>query len=110
MVCVGGFAGGALRYVFSATLNPRWPIPAGTLLANTLASFGIGLAYSAALGANSWALVGVGFCGGLSTFSATCYEMVNLWGDDRGALGRGSKYLVATVVACGIAFAVGQRL
>jgi CrcB protein len=53
-------------------------------------------------------IIGVGFCGGLTTFSTYSYESLDLL--RRKKRGRASVYAVATVVAGLLAAAVGLTL
>ena len=93
--------GGALGAVARWGLARWWVGPAGTLCANALACLLLGwlVARLAALPpaeAEAWRLlVGVGFCGGLSTFSTLALELV-LYGQ-RGQLGVGLGYVAASL-------------
>ncbi len=68
-IMIGGFLGSALRELFFQYFPDR----AGTLIVNVLGSFIIGyLMYATELGFFSEReryFVGIGFCGGLTTFS-----------------------------------------
>lgn len=79
----GGFLGSCARYLVSLGMKYICPnLPAGTLLANVLASFVIGFATSATFGqtlsAHMRLFLTVGICGGLSTFSTFSNETVQL--------------------------------
>lgn len=81
----GGAALGALlRWQLGARLNSLWPdIPLGTLSANVLGGYLVGLAiafFAQAPGlAPEWRLAVItGFCGGLTTFSTFSAEVVTL--------------------------------
>jgi len=79
-VFLGGGLGSAARYGLSKWLNnPEVTIPYGTLVANVLGSFLIGiiLGYSLKsdlLSQQTTLLLATGFCGGFTTFSTFAYE------------------------------------
>lgn len=80
LVGVGGAAGSLLRYVFSLVLQ-RWAVtvPYGTLVANLVGCFIIGLITESAargglLSPGTRLLLATGFCGGLTTMSSFVYE------------------------------------
>lgn len=83
-VSIGASAGALLRWWLGAQLNALFPsIPPGTLLANLLGGYVVGIAiavfaaYSAL--APEWRLAVItGFCGGLTTFSTFSAELVSL--------------------------------
>jgi CrcB protein len=83
-VCVGASLGALLRWALGAQFNSLWPeLPPGTLLANLLGAYIIGLAIGFFLGAPGVApewrlLIITGFCGGLTTFSTFSGEVVLL--------------------------------
>jgi fluoride exporter len=83
-VAVGGVLGCLLRWVLAMLLNRYFPaIPPGTLAANLIGCYIIGMALAffaqyPAL-APEWRLfVATGFCGGLTTFSTFSAEVVML--------------------------------
>jgi CrcB protein len=83
-VFCGAGLGAVLRWIFSLWLNPVFPtLPLGTLTANLVGGFLVGVATSlfassAAL-APEWRLFAVtGFLGGLTTFSTFSAEVVTL--------------------------------
>lgn len=83
-VAIGGVLGCLLRWVLSMFLNSTFPtIPPGTLAANLIGCYIIGIAlgfftlYPAF--APEWRLfITTGFCGGLTTFSTFSAEIVLL--------------------------------
>jgi CrcB protein len=81
LVFIGGGIGSALRFVIGKFLNsPISGIPWGTFAANIAGSFIIGIVLGFALkynsiSANTILFLGVGFCGGFTTFSAFAYEI-----------------------------------
>jgi CrcB protein len=98
LVALGGAAGSILRYLTDQRVQ-RWrasPFPWGTLTVNIVGSFVLGFLSGRLLhGAEPSsvrALVAVGFCGGLTTFSTFGYETVRLF------LEKSRRYAVLNVV------------
>jgi CrcB protein len=83
-VAVGGTLGCLLRWVLAMVLNRYFPaIPPGTLAANLIGCYIIGIAlafFTLYPGfAPEWRLfITTGFCGGLTTFSTFSAEIVTL--------------------------------
>lgn len=89
-VVVGGALGAPARFVTERTVVKHYGTswPAGTFIVNMLGCLILGLVSGAALGlasaaeSTSWqvfsALVGVGFCGALTTFSGFCAQILDL--------------------------------
>ncbi len=83
-VSVGASLGALLRWWLGALLNAHFPpIPPGTLAANLIGGYVVGVAvaffatYTAI--APEWRLLAItGFCGGLTTFSTFSAELVTL--------------------------------
>ena len=85
LVFVGGGAGSVLRYMAGRlipTTLTNSPFPSAILVVNVLASFVLGAvvgwAINRSAGDEARLLIGVGFCGGLSTFSSFGYDTVVL--------------------------------
>ena len=95
-IAAGSACGGLLRWVLSQRLNALLPdMPPGTLLANLLAGYIVGLAiayFAQAPGLSpEWRLLIItGFCGGLSTFSTFSAEIVALLQREQWAWAAGS--------------------
>ena len=104
LVALGAAVGAPLRLLASHYLDRR-RLPWGTLLVNVAGSALLGLFSGLALGDHSWALLGVGFCGAVTTYSAFVVQAV-----DRGARW-GLVYVLLTVpvslAACLLGYAAG---
>jgi CrcB protein len=98
-VGLGAALGALLRWQLGAWLNSLWPaVPAGTLAANVLGGYGIGLAMAffaqrPELPPEWRLLVITGFLGGLTTFSAFSAEVMTLLQQGRWAAGAGAAAL-----------------
>ncbi|WP_341646823.1 fluoride efflux transporter CrcB [Thauera sp. SDU_THAU2] len=83
-IAVGAALGGLLRWGLGLKLNSLFPdMPPGTLAANLIAGYVVGLAMAffaqmPSLSPEWRLLVITGFCGGLSTFSTFSAEIVHL--------------------------------
>ena len=105
-ISVGGSLGSLLRWWLGTMFNAYFPtMPPGTLTANLVGGYIIGLAvaffstYTAL--APEWRLfVITGFCGGLTTFSTFSAEITALLQQGRGlwALGAAATHLVGSIV------------
>ena len=83
-ICIGASCGALLRWWLGSQLNSLFPaIPPGTLAANLIGGYvvGVAVAFFAASPSVSpeWRLLIItGFCGGLTTFSTYSAELVLL--------------------------------
>lgn len=99
LVAAAGGLGAIARYVLDGAIQERTSetLPFGTLAINVLGSFTLGviagLSDHIAVSPTLRAVLGVGFCGGFTTFSAASYESYRL------CVAR--LYRRATVVAVG---------
>jgi CrcB protein len=102
LVAAGASAGATLRYVCGHYLDGR--LPFGTLLVNVVGGFLLGLFAGLALDGHVMALLGTGFCGALTTYSALAVKSVEL--------GRrtGTAYAVGTVLLALAAAQLGFTL
>ena len=103
VITLGAGAGACLRWVLSMLLNSIFPaIPLGTVAANFIGGFGIGLSlgvFNALPGlAPEWRLLVItGFLGGLTTFSTFTAEIGTLLQEQRLAMAAGA----ITLHVCG---------
>lgn len=106
LVAAGAAVGAPLRFAWGHVADGRWPV--GTLLVNTLGATLLGVFSGLSLGGDTLALLGVGFCGGLTTWSGLAVQAVER--DRRTA----TAYLLVTLAlglgGCGLGFVVGARL
>jgi CrcB protein len=99
LVALGAAVGAPLRFLAAHHLDGRLPL--GTLAVNVAGSALLGLCAGLALDGDALALVGVGFCGGFTTYSAFAVQVV-----ERGRW-LGSAYAVGTIAASLVAAALG---
>ena len=82
-ICAGASTGALLRWLLGTWLNHLWPsVPLGTLAANVVGGYLIGLAFAYFVGhptlSPEWRLLVItGFLGGLTTFSTFSLEVVD---------------------------------
>jgi CrcB protein len=79
-VVLGAAVGAPLRYLTDRAVQSAHgtTFPWGTVTVNLVASLVLGVVVGAASGSAVSAVVGTGFCGGLSTWSTLGYETVRL--------------------------------
>ena len=105
-ICAGASLGALLRWWFGTQLNHHFPmIPPGTLVANLVGGYVIGLAIAlfatfSALAPEYRLFIITGFCGGLTTFSTFSAEIVTLLQQGRlvWASGAVAAHVVGSVV------------
>jgi CrcB protein len=99
LVALGAAVGAPLRFVIATRLDGR--LPWGTLAVNVSGSFLLGLFSAISLSSSEVALLGVGFCGAFTTYSAFAVQTRTL--------GRraGSAYAVGTIATSLAACALG---
>ena len=114
LVALGAAAGAALRFWVGHHLDAvhsggHWHIHGGTLLVNVAGSFVLGLLVGTAASGDAMALLGIGLCGGLTTYSAFAVQTRDRTRDSGPAAG--AAYAAATIGlalgACALGFVVG---
>ena len=102
LVGLGGAVGAMLRYLAGHHFDERFP--AGTLVVNVAGSFMLGAFSAMVLSGSLYAFVGVGLCGGLTTYSAFAVQTHRLGP----AVGSADAALtgVRSRVACAAGFAI----
>jgi CrcB protein len=112
IIGLGGFIGSISRYLTARLVDEKLNsvFPYGTLAVNVIGSFLLGLIYmlalrKAGLTENGRLFLGVGFCGGFTTFSAFALENFNLL--QQKFLGISVLYVSVSVVAGLLALAAG---
>jgi CrcB protein len=111
LVVAGGAVGAPTRYLTDRWVQRRFApvMPWGTLVVNVVGSALLGALTGAVaaghLGPLPLALLGAGFCGGLTTFSSFGWETSRL--ADDGAVGLASLNVALSTVACLAAAALG---
>ena len=116
LVAAGGAAGAVARFGVARWAAERWagPFPWGTFAVNVAGSLALGLLLGATA-PDAWrarTLLGVGFCGGLTTFSTFGYEAAALLQarDHATALAYVAASLAAALLAVFAGLALGARL
>lgn len=108
----GGAIGALARYRMELLLPASSrAFPVATLAVNVLGAIILGSLSAIStrrLSLTSWvrALVGVGFCGGLTTFSTMSLETAKLWGI---APGTAVAYIAVSVIAAPVAIVLGRQ-
>jgi CrcB protein len=104
LVALGAAVGAPVRYVAGHLLDGA--LPRGTILVNWVGSFLLGWFGGLGLSGDTSALLGVGFCGGLTTYSSFAVQS-----HDRGRR-LGSLTVVLTLVPalllCWLGFVLGS--
>lgn len=104
LVAIGAAVGAPLRFATSHLLDDRWHW--GTLLVNAVGSFLLGITAAIGLSGSALALVGTGFCGGLTTYSSFAVQTHSL-GRHRGTVYAGLT-VVASLALCSLGFWLGM--
>ena len=115
LIALGGAFGTSLRYGIGVGMT-KWlgqGFPYGTLLANVLGSFLLGLVMESVgerevIGVQWRLVLGTGVMGGFTTYSSFNLETIRL--AEQGAWGRAGLYLGATLVVCVLAGLGGVAL
>lgn len=113
LVGLGGALGTLLRWAIGLGAE-RWPeFPWGTLAANAIGSFGLGviaisLEGKRVLGVEARVVLGTGVMGGFTTYSTFNLETLRLI--ERGDHARAAAYVIVTLALCIAAGASGIAL
>lgn len=109
IVFLGAGLGGSLRYFISDYASRNFPIyfPFGTLIVNLLGSFLLGFiifgfAEKGLINDKLKLFLGIGFCGGLTTFSTFSYETFYLFRETQFLLGSLNIVLNVAITILGI--------
>jgi fluoride exporter len=106
LVVLGAAVGAPLRFWLAERLDADG-FPLGIWLANVAGSAVLGLLVGLGVEGRPLALLGVGFCGGFTTYSTFAVQTVGL------GTRRGAAYAVATVagslVGCVLGYLVGAQ-
>jgi len=104
LVALGAALGAPLRFAIATRLDGE-RFPRGTFLVNVTGSLLLGLFLEAGATGHWLALLGTGFCGGFTTYSAFAVQTHRLGP-------RGMAYAVLTIgvslAACAVGVVVGQ--
>lgn len=102
LAAIGGAMGSVVRFLLGHYLPSPWH--PGTLIANVVGSFVLGLLTGAALDGHAMALWGAGFCGGLTTYSSFAVQTVDM------PRARALAYVCFTIGGCLAAAWLGLAL
>ena len=110
-VAIAGAVGAPARFLIERVIRTRWPAdwPWGTFLVNVSGSLALGLVVGIVLAqgvnADARTVVGTGFLGAYTTFSAYAYETVRVGTVPRRGLAAG--YALGSVAASVLAAVLG---
>ena len=107
LVALGAAIGAPIRFLAGQRWDSTWPL--GTFIVNVLGSFSLGVCSGWSLEGGSMALLGVGFCGGLTTYSAFAVHTTDLVANPTTRLG-GFGYAVGTILVSVLACWMGFSL
>ncbi|UFU02645.1 CrcB family protein [Ruania suaedae] len=118
LITLAGGLGAALRFWADGAIRARWQpaLPVATLTINTAGSLLlgvlVGLLGAGALGPDTVAVLGVGLCGGFTTFSTAMVEVARMWRDGhrRRCLATLALMTVASTVAAAAGMAAATAL
>lgn len=114
LVFLGAGVGGVVRFWLGGVIQQAAGsgFPWGTLTINVTGSFVLGFLYILLEGTAASAywrvLLGIGFCGGYTTFSTFSYEAVRLM--QSGEWNRATAYMTGSVVLSLAAMFIGFRI
>lgn len=108
LVALGAAVGAPLRYLLGRALDRRapgstaWNLHWGTLVVNLAGSFLLGALVGGGASGHAMALLGTGFCGGLTTYSSFTVQAVE---NERL---RSAAYVVLTICGCVLSATLGH--
>jgi CrcB protein len=102
LVALGAAVGAPLRFVVASRFDQD--VPWGTLAVNVVGSLVLGLLVARSVDGGAYALLGVGFCGGLTTYSGFAVQTVRL---GRRATAYAATTIVLSVGAAALGYALG---
>lgn len=105
LVALGAAVGAPLRFHLATRFDARFP--RGTFAVNVVGSLLLGFFAARALDDHAYALLGTGFCGGLTTYSAFAVQTVRLGPGVLRPLLYAGATLVVSLAAAALGFAVG---
>lgn len=113
LVGLFGALGSLLRFALAVGLAGVSAWPLATFLVNVLGSFALGFVSEALVtvrlfGVDAQLVLGTGFLGGFTTYSAFDVQALRML--ERGEWARGGGYIVATVLVCLLAGYAGLAL
>ena len=113
LVATGGAVGAALRYLAGVLIPVGFGFPWATLAVNVIGCFSIGLIvgyFENELWYQNWGryLIVIGILGGLTTFSAFSYEIIDLGNNDRWSLA--ASYALISILGSLVAAVLGYKL
>lgn len=82
LVSIGGACGGITRFIVGRYAD-NGIFPVGTFIVNVFGSFLLGLVLFASGSSQLISLIGIGYCGALTTFSSFSYQTLELWEEGR---------------------------
>jgi CrcB protein len=100
LIALGAFFGAPLRYYLDHQFRRRLAFPGGILLVNISGSFLLGLISKAS--SETWALVGIGFAGAFTTWSAFALDLNKDLRHPRRFLGNVCATLILGILAAGL--------
>ncbi|MFE2018104.1 fluoride efflux transporter FluC [Streptomyces sp. NPDC059499] len=109
LVVIGGAVGAPLRYLTDRAVQARhgaglpYVFPWGTFVVNAAGSLLLGVLTGAAVSAHTYALLGTGLCGALTTYSTFSYETLRLAETGRGFLAA-ANVVASLLVGLGAVF------
>ncbi len=106
LVALGAAVGASMRFQVATWLDRRLPL--GTFLVNVVGSLLLGFCSARALGGHAYALLGTGFCGGLTTYSAFAVQTARLGPPTLRSAAYAAATILAALTAATLGFLVGS--